>query len=157
LQDINDLSIIQSQLGAFLRKLTSKQSKRIGREIVWITAGQVVTTVGTLVGVRLLTDVLSPEIYGELALGMTASMLVNQVILGPVSMAALRFFAPANETGQLWSFLIAVKGLVLKATGLMLLTGGILCLVLLLSAQSHWLLLILSLIACKVPRASGEL
>jgi O-antigen/teichoic acid export membrane protein len=141
---LNNLTIIQSRLFAFLPRLTSKRSKRIGREIFWITIGQVAATIGTLVGVRLLTGVLSPNIYGELALGMTASMLVNQVILGPVSNAALRFFAPAREAGHLRSFLIAVKGLVQKATGLMLLVGGAFSLVLFLSAQFHWFLLSVS-------------
>ena len=134
-RQISDLvSILKGQLN-------SKRSRRIGKEIFWVGAGQAVAVLGSIVGIRLLTGVLSPEAYGELSLGMTASLLVNQVVLGPVGSAVLRFFAPADEAGELHSFLFIVRRWLLRTTMLMLLMGGVACMVLMLSSQSRWLLL----------------
>lgn len=74
--------------------------KRLGGEMIWVGLGQGLAVVGGIIGVRMLTGVLSPTSYGELALGMTFVLLVNQLIMGPISNAALRFFAPAREKHQ---------------------------------------------------------
>ena len=66
---------------------------------------------GAIVGVRLLTDAIPPQVYGELALAMTAATLVNQIILGPLSNAYSRFYAPAEEAGELGSYLSSVARL----------------------------------------------
>ena len=95
--------------------------------------------VGSLVGVRLLTGVMSPDVYGELALGMTIATLLGQIILGPLSGAALRFFAPAREDSELRAFLIALHRLLAKATGLILLLAGGISLVLWLVGQVYWI------------------
>jgi len=115
------------------------RARRLGREFFWIVTGQAVAVVGSLVGVRLLTGVLSPDVYGELALGMTLAMLVNQVVLGPLGASVSRFFAPAREKGDLASFLSAFHGLFTQATGIVLLLAGIICPILLLTGQSKWL------------------
>jgi len=132
---------IRSQIVAFLCQLTSKRFQKLGREFFWISSGQALTILGAIVGVRLLTGVLSPEIYGELALGMTIAMLGNQIVLGPLCAAAVRFFAPAVEAREFSHFLHALRGMALKATGLMLLIAFIVCVGLLLTKQFNWLLL----------------
>jgi len=71
---------------------------------------------GALVGVRLLTELLDPAAYGELALGMTVATLVNQTVLGPLGNGVTRFYAPAVERGDLGGYLNAVRRLVLSAT-----------------------------------------
>jgi len=123
----------------WLRQITSERFQHLGREFLWIGSGQAVATLGALVGVRLLTSVLSPDIYGELALGMTLATLVSQVVLGPLSGAALRFFSLASEVGELVVFLTALRRLLARATGVVLLVAGGVCLSLLLSRQSNWL------------------
>lgn len=40
---------------------------------------------GTLVGIRILTELMSPAEYGQLALGLTAATLASQVLWGPLS------------------------------------------------------------------------
>jgi O-antigen/teichoic acid export membrane protein len=90
--------------------------RRLGREFLWITLGQVASVVGALAGVRLLTELLSPRAYGLLALGMTVASLVNQVVLGPLSGGITRFFSAAREAGVLREYLGAVNRLTLDAT-----------------------------------------
>jgi len=118
--------------------------RRLGREFIWVGFGQAAAVLGSLVGVRLLTGVLSPEVYGELALGMTLATLVHQVALGPLCAPASRFFAPAREKGELASFLTALRKLFAQATGIVLLLAGVVCLVLLLTGQIKWLWLALA-------------
>lgn len=93
---------------------------------------------GSLAGVRLLTELLPPDAYGELALGMTIATLVNQIILGPLGGGIIRFYAPAVEQGDLGGYLNAVKKLVLYATGLILLITVIACVGLIASGKNQW-------------------
>lgn len=132
---------IRSQIVAFFCQLKSKRFHRLGREFFWISSGQALTILGAIVGVRLLTGVLSPEIYGELSLGMTIGMLGSQVVLGPLCAAAVRFFAPSIEAGEFSHFLHALRRMVMKATGLVFFMAFIVCVGLLLKKQFNWLLL----------------
>jgi O-antigen/teichoic acid export membrane protein len=119
----------------WLRQIASARFQRLGRELIWISLGQGLAVLGALVGVRLLTSVLTPDIYGQLALAMTLALLVNQVLLGPLSGAALRFYAPAHEKGELSAFLAALRRLLTNASGLVLLTASIISVALLLAGQ----------------------
>lgn len=78
-------------------------------EMAWIILGQVAVASGGVVGVRLLTHWLPPDAYGQLALGLTLTTLIQQTLLSPFSGATLRFFSNARETGEFGSFTVAVK------------------------------------------------
>jgi O-antigen/teichoic acid export membrane protein len=105
----------------------------------WIALGQAAAVLGALVGVRILTGVLPPDAYGRLALGMTVATFVNQTVLGPLSSGATRFFAPAREAGTLGSYLIAVKDLLLRATGGVILIASVLCLGFVALGRAEWI------------------
>ena len=47
--------------------------RRLSKEGAWIVLGQVTAVLGSLASVRLLTELLDPAAYGELALGMTVA------------------------------------------------------------------------------------
>ncbi len=94
---------------------------------------------GSLVGVRMLTGLLDPTAYGELALGMTAATLVNQTMLGPLSAGVTRFYAPAQEQGDLGGYLSAVRLLVLRATGIILFIILLTVAGLLIAGQTQWI------------------
>lgn len=113
----------------------------IAKELFWIFLGQIMMWSGGLIGVRLLTGVLEPRIYGELSLAMTLSILASQM-LGPFSQAFLRFFKPAEETGQMGSYLEGVKFFLKQIT--LILTAGlsVICLSLFGLGQIKWLGLI---------------
>ena len=88
--------------------------RRLSREGLWIVASQVAVVAGSLVGVRLLTKLLDPATYGELALGMTIATLLGQTVIGPLSNGVTRFYAPAMERGVLGVYLHAVRRLLAK-------------------------------------------
>jgi O-antigen/teichoic acid export membrane protein len=89
---------------------------RIVREFALIAGGQSFAAFGGIVGVRLLTQALSPTIYGEIALGMTLALLVQQTMLSPLSVAFLRFFSPAREARTIGAYSKAVRCLLLQAS-----------------------------------------
>jgi O-antigen/teichoic acid export membrane protein len=112
--------------------------RHILKEGSWILLGQAMVMIGSLVGIRFLTELLNPAEYGELALGMTIATLANQTIFGPLSQGVLRFYAPAIEQGDIAGYLYAVRRLVLLTT--LLLVGLILLglTTLILVRQNQW-------------------
>jgi O-antigen/teichoic acid export membrane protein len=118
--------------------LTTDRSRRLFKEGSWIFFGQILMVMGSLAGVRLLTELLPPDAYGELALGMTIATLVNQIILGPLGGGIIRFYAPAVEQGDLGGYLNAVKKLVLYATGIIILLAVLAVVGLMIAGQTQW-------------------
>jgi len=135
------------------KKLKIRRYHRLGKEFLWIGSGTATSVLGMVVGVRLLTGVLEPHIYGELALGMTAAMLVQQVVMGPLGNSSLRFFAPAREAGELTSFLIALRGLLIRASALIVIISALFCLGLQFAKKSDWIWL--SIVAFGYALLSG--
>jgi O-antigen/teichoic acid export membrane protein len=72
---------------------------------LWVATGQLISAAGGIAGVRVLTGVLDPSSYGQLALGMTAVTLVQLSIMGPLSQACLRYFGLAQESCRVGVFL----------------------------------------------------
>jgi O-antigen/teichoic acid export membrane protein len=118
--------------------LKTDRSRRLLKEGSWIVFGQVLMVTGSLVGVRLLTELLPPAVYGELALGMSIATLVNQIILGPLGGGIIRFYSPAVEQGDFGGYLNAAKKLVLYATGVVILLAILAAVGLVISGQTQW-------------------
>ncbi len=78
-------------------------------ESFWIIAGQVVSVLGALLGIRLLTQVMAPDVFGELSLAMTLTTFLSQTLFAPVGQSTLRFFSSATEAHDLRSFMPALK------------------------------------------------
>ncbi len=111
---------------------------KLGREFILIGIGQLIAMVGSLVGVRLMTNMLSPQVYGEMALGLVGATLVAQILTGPLSNAAARFFAPAAEAGELTSFTNDLRSLLLTVSGLVFATLLLVVIALLVTQNAHW-------------------
>jgi O-antigen/teichoic acid export membrane protein len=118
--------------------------RRLSSEFVWIVLGQCLAVLGGIVGIRVLTGLLSPESYGELTLGITFATMQQQLIMAPISVACARYFAPARESGQLLAYLRAVKQLLIGETLLILSIVGIAGLGLWALDLKEWLLLVVS-------------
>jgi O-antigen/teichoic acid export membrane protein len=129
--------------------------QRLAKEGFWIVLGQVVAVMGSIIGVKILTEMLDPTAYGELALVMILNTTISQTIFSPLSAGVLRFYAAAVENKELGSYLKTVlRGLILVTVGLVIvsiLLGipgllilnklkwiGILGIALLLSIASGW-------------------
>lgn len=121
--------------------LRSERFRRLSKEGSWIVLGQILTVLGSLAGVRILTEFLDSGAYGELALGMTSATLVNQVVLGPLSNGVTRFFSPAKEQGDLSGYLKAVRQWLLYATGLIIIVILFTIFGLLIVGRTEWITL----------------
>lgn len=95
---------------------TTARFQRLAKEGAWLGAGQAATVLGALVLVRVLTEYLEPEQYGELALGLTVAGLVNQVVMGGVAAGIGRFYSIAAEKNDLVAYLDVSRRLLGFAT-----------------------------------------
>lgn len=107
------LALVTSRCG-------SERLCRLLKESILVVLGQGMAVAGALVGVRLMTGLLSPSEYGELALGMTVAALINLTVLGPLYNGVTRFYAPAQEKDDLGGYLHAVGRLLISATGIII-------------------------------------
>ncbi|MDA7723356.1 oligosaccharide flippase family protein [Pseudomonadales bacterium] len=114
-------------------KLISSRFKRLAAEGTWIVVGQIAAVLGALALVRVLTEYLEPAQYGRLALGLTVAGLVNQVIMGGVTLGIGRFYSIAAEKNDLTGYMNASRQLMGYATGAVAVIG------LLLSVGLFWL------------------
>lgn len=124
---------------SWLAVLASSRFRRLSREFFWVGLGQAATVLGAVVGVRILTGLLAPDVYGQLALGMTVAMLIQQLVLGPLGNGATRFYAAAREAQALYRHIAAVKQLLRQATAGIVIATILLCFGLLLAGQSRWI------------------
>jgi O-antigen/teichoic acid export membrane protein len=81
------------------------------RELVWVLLGQMVALLGGILGVKVLTTMLGPEGYGELALGMTMAGLLHMLIYGPIEQVVLRFVSVYRDKKQLNLFFHTLRRL----------------------------------------------
>lgn len=115
---------------------TRTRVRRLLGEGTWILTGQVMSVVGSLALVRVLTGRLSPSAYGELSLGLTLGTLTGQIALAGVMPGIMRFYSIAAERDQVRSFLAASARLMRLGT---VLTAGLALLVALAAKLSHQL------------------
>jgi len=124
-----------------LQGISNTRLLKIGREFAWVAGGQAMVILGSLVGVRVLTGVLRPAFYGQLALAMTIAMLVNQMVSGPITQSALRFLSAAKETDELHDFFKALKEILVVMSLIIILIGIAILSWLILSGHATWLAL----------------
>jgi O-antigen/teichoic acid export membrane protein len=125
-----------------LRLSSSVRFRRLSKEGFWIVLGHAMAVGGSLIGVRLITELLDPVAYGELALATAIGTLVNLSILGPIGNGIMRFYAPAAEGGDISAYWSAGKQLVFGATRIAVLLALLTAISLLLTGQTHWIAII---------------
>jgi O-antigen/teichoic acid export membrane protein len=81
-----------------IRGILSLCRARLGKELALVALGQVASAIGTLVSLRVLTELLSPHEFGNVALGLTITMLMQYAYMG-VSASLLKYYAAATEGG----------------------------------------------------------
>jgi O-antigen/teichoic acid export membrane protein len=71
----------------------------------------VVAALASIATIRVLTGLLRPAAFGEYGLALTAATLAQQCLMGPIAMAAVRYYAPSSDAGTLRAYVRAVAGL----------------------------------------------
>jgi O-antigen/teichoic acid export membrane protein len=121
--------------------LSSERFRRLFKEGFWIVLGQVAGVLASLGGVRVLTGMLKPEAYGELALGLTVATLVNQVAIGGISAGIGRFYSIAAEKQDLGGYLRDSCRLLWYAGSAVTIVGLVCIFGLQWLGYSHWMFL----------------
>lgn len=122
-----------------LTAIDPSRLRRLAKEGGWIVVGQIATVAGALVLVRVLTEYLGPEQYGQLALGLTVAGLVNQIVMGGIAAGIGRFYSIAAEKRDLGDYLHATRRLLAYATVAVVAIGLLLMASLYWSGYSQWI------------------
>lgn len=80
---------------------------RLLTESAWVVTGQIMVVVASVVLVRVLTEYLDPNEYGQLALALTLGALIGQIAFSGVMPGIMRFYPIAAENGEAWEYLQA--------------------------------------------------
>lgn len=94
----------------------SQRALRAKRELVWVAIGQLAALSGAFVGIKVLTNALGAEKYGQLALGISIAGLANLFVYGPFSQWTLRFFSIYRQRKELDIYFKAVRRIYVLAT-----------------------------------------
>ena len=71
---------------------------------VWIIGGTALTALGTLVGVRVLTQFLTPTVYGVVSLALGMSALAISLVSTPLTQAAIHYYPSVTAQGSARDF-----------------------------------------------------
>jgi O-antigen/teichoic acid export membrane protein len=82
--------------------------KRHLTEIAWVVGGQAFTALGTVVGVRILTQALNPSAYGTVSLALGLSTLAINLVAAPLTQAAIHFYPNVVAEGSVRELLASV-------------------------------------------------
>jgi O-antigen/teichoic acid export membrane protein len=96
---------------------------RLGKEFCWVILGQALAGIGALAGVKLLTRAMDPTAYGKFSLALTATILAQQSVGGPLGQAAMRFYSASREGGWSRDYFRGLSRLTAKALGILLVVG----------------------------------
>lgn len=94
---------------------------RAGSEALWLLLGRAFTSLAGFVGVRVLTSVMDPSLYGRYALVLGIVSLITGFVVNPIGQALNRFVHDAYESGAVGAFLL--RGL--SVTSVLSLLGGL--------------------------------
>jgi O-antigen/teichoic acid export membrane protein len=114
-------------------KRVSPEKRRLLGDAAWVTLGQIASAGGLLLGMRLLTEFVPPEVFGTASLLMGIGILGADLFCHPQLQASVRFYPELAREDQIGR-LRAVMGQSLRRTCVLLagliLIGGV--------VWSHW-------------------
>lgn len=88
-----------------------KQNKE---EFFWVALGQALAFIGSILGVKLLTNVMTPSEYGDVALGMTIVGFINSVLFGPLGNVIIRYYSIMKDNHKDQLYFLLLKNIHLK-------------------------------------------
>lgn len=116
----------QGKEGAFYRDLSSFKINLL-RQGAWTSFGKVIASLGTLIGVRLLTEVVSKEVYGIVSLLLGLMTLGSNLFVAPFMLTAQRLHsekALAGEVARLRYTTVGILRWTVITLVVIILTGG---------------------------------
>jgi O-antigen/teichoic acid export membrane protein len=81
--------------------ILSRAAKLAKPEAVWTMGGQALTALGTLVGVRVVTELVSPSVFGAVALFLGVSNLLVTTVFVSVAQGAMHLYPVHRASNSL--------------------------------------------------------
>jgi O-antigen/teichoic acid export membrane protein len=78
---------------------------RLGAEALWVLGGQIGVAVGGIIGIKVLTHLLSPHEFGKLSIANTIILLIGINLFGPMGQGLLRFWSIAQDKQDVWDYI----------------------------------------------------
>ena len=100
-------------------KLSAARTRLLG-EGLWVTLGQVASAVGTLVGVRLCTEFIPPEVFGAVGLLLGMTTLGYSLACAPYLQAAVRFYPEAARDRAVPSLRATISNRLARSSAVLL-------------------------------------
>lgn len=113
-----------------LNKSMKNRIARLAKEGGWVLFGQISSVLGLILSIKILTQYLSPSIYGDVAIGLTIATLINQLVFGPISAGVLRLYSEAHQQDCIGDYYSGVLSLTHQVSKLMALPAVLICIVL---------------------------
>jgi O-antigen/teichoic acid export membrane protein len=105
--------------------VASLNSKRqLLKEGTWVTIGQIGSALGTLIGIRILTEYVVPEIFGAATLIIGIASLALGTLVSPILQAALKYY-PEYSNGRLSLLRASIRNILIKRIGVFLLIAAL--------------------------------
>jgi O-antigen/teichoic acid export membrane protein len=79
------------------------------QELYWVFMGQFIGFAGGFIGLKVLTNIMDPKGYGQLALGLTIAGIFTTYVYGPVANVVARFFAVYRERCDLGVYFATIR------------------------------------------------
>lgn len=92
-------------------------------EVLWVVMGSILVFLGGIFSVKILTNIMTPNAYGQLVLGLTIVGVLNTFIYGPLGQSVLRYHSIYHKKKILPTFYHSTKLVVIRVTVVILLTG----------------------------------
>lgn len=131
--------------------------RKLGGEAAAIVIGKVIAMAAAIGGVRLLTEAMSPETYGQLSLFLTVSSFTGLLLFGPLSQGAQRFFSIAREQQTLPAFEKSLRFFYRYSVFMLLALFIPALLVCWALGAENWVMALPVLLACSVLEGAGSL
>lgn len=117
----------------------------IRNEFFWVALGQFLASFGILVGVKVLTSIFTPEVYGEFGLGISLVNLITYSFGIPLASAATRFYTIAKEKGEFHAYFSTLR----KYTTVFCVLICFLAMAMVMISSAYWcLILLLAMLWC---------
>lgn len=86
-----------------------KKINKYSREGFWVAFDQIGTSIGSIITIKIMSNVLDPQEFGYLILANTIVFLISSSLFGSIGQSFMRFWSIANETKQTNNFYIIVN------------------------------------------------
>ncbi len=81
-----------------------RRFRDMGTEAAWVMGGQIGVAAGSLLGIKVLTHILTPREYGRFSIANTIALMVGIGFFTPLGQGLMRYWSIARKRGRLHGF-----------------------------------------------------